>query len=49
MTENAAYTAEYLAIAASLDGDIAGRRAAHAYMKGSTVIEIGRASCRERV
>lgn len=38
MTENAVYTAEYLAIAASLDGDIAGRRAARTYMEGSTAI-----------
>ncbi len=36
--KNAAYTQEYLDIAASLDGDIAGRRAARAYMDSSSAI-----------
>ena len=36
--KNAAYTQEYLDIAESLDGDIAGRRAARAYMDSSTAI-----------
>ena len=38
MTENAKFTQEYFDIAESLDGDIAGRRAAHDYMKNSTAI-----------
>lgn len=38
MTANADYTREYFAIADGLDGDIAGRRAAHTYMKESTAI-----------
>lgn len=38
MSNNADYTREYLDIAAQLDGDIAGRRAARAYMEGSTAI-----------
>ena len=36
--KNATYTQEYIDIAESLDGDIPGRRAAHAYMDSSTAI-----------
>ena len=35
---NAAYTDEYFAIMDQLDGDVPGRRAAHAYMAASTAI-----------
>ena len=38
MTANADYTREYFAIMDSLDGDVAGRRAAYDYMQGSTAI-----------
>ncbi|WP_124061017.1 carboxylate--amine ligase [Gordonibacter sp. Marseille-P4307] len=38
MSNNAAYTREYLEIASELGGDIAGRRAARAYMERSTAI-----------
>ena len=38
MSKNASYTDEYLAIANSLEGDIAGRRDARAYMRRSTAI-----------
>ncbi|OUO90809.1 carboxylate--amine ligase [Gordonibacter sp. An230] len=38
MTSNADYTSEYFAIMDSLDGDVAGRRAACDYMQGSTAI-----------
>lgn len=38
MPSNADYTDEYLEIIESLDGDVAGRRAAHDYMRNSTAI-----------
>lgn len=38
MTENKRYTDEYLDIIASLDGDIEGRKSAHAYMENSTAL-----------
>lgn len=38
MTKNAQYTREYLDIIASLDGDIEGRKSAHAYMENSTAL-----------
>lgn len=38
MTTNADYTREYFDIINRLDGDVASRRAAHAYMRGSTAI-----------
>lgn len=38
LSKNALYTAEYFAIADALGGDIAGRRAARAYMTNSTAI-----------
>ncbi len=38
MTKNAEYTHEYLDIIASLDGDIPGRKNAHAYMENSTAL-----------
>lgn len=38
MTSNDKLTEEYFAIAESFDGDIEGRRAAYAYMQGSTAI-----------
>lgn len=38
MPSNAGYTDEYLEIIESLDGDVAGRRAAHDYMRNSTAI-----------
>ena len=38
MKSNAALTEEYFAAAESLGGDIAGRRAAYAYMQASTAI-----------
>lgn len=38
MKSNAELTEEYFAAAEALDGDIAGRRAAQAYMQGSTAI-----------
>lgn len=41
MTNNAAYTREYLDIIESLDGDAAGRRAAQSYMQNSTAIVHG--------
>lgn len=41
MTENAKYTCEYLDIVSGLDGDLPGRRAAHAYMASSTAIVHG--------
>lgn len=42
MTENANYTREYLDIVNGLDGDLPGRRAAHAYMASSTAIVHGK-------
>lgn len=41
MTQNANYTREYLNIVDTLDGDLPGRRAAHAYMDSSTAIVHG--------
>ena len=41
MTQNANYTREYLNIIDALDGDLPGRRAAHAYMDSSTAIVHG--------
>ena len=38
MPSNADYTAEYLKIIESLEGDVASRRAAHDYMRNSTAI-----------
>ena len=38
MTSNSEYTEAYLRIIADLNGDVDGRRAAHAYMKSSTAI-----------
>ncbi|MBQ1449731.1 MAG: carboxylate--amine ligase, partial [Eggerthellaceae bacterium] len=38
MTKNAQYTREWLDIMENLDGDIAGRAAAHAYMETSTAL-----------
>ncbi len=38
MTRNAEYTREYLDIIDSLDGDIPGRKTAHAYMENSTAL-----------
>lgn len=38
MPSNADYTDEYFEIIESLDGDVAGRRAAHDYMRNSTAI-----------
>ncbi|WP_165170951.1 circularly permuted type 2 ATP-grasp protein [Adlercreutzia sp. ZJ242] len=38
MTKNADYTREYFQIIDELDGDVPSRRAAHAYMRGSTAI-----------
>lgn len=38
MPSNADYTDEYLEIIESFDGDVAGRRAAHDYMRNSTAI-----------
>ena len=38
MTSNSEYTEAYLRIIADLNGDVDGRRSAHAYMKSSTAI-----------
>ncbi len=42
MTTNSEYTNEYLDIIEGLNGDVAGRRAAHAYMESSTAIVHGK-------